>query len=61
MRAAGTCAVNVLIFTKSAVSGMLFQSTVDDGVKLYPVTVSVNVGCPAEIFVGEIAAIVGLG
>jgi hypothetical protein len=41
---AGTCAVSVFIFTKSAVSGMLFQSTVEEGVKLYPVTVSVKVG-----------------
>jgi hypothetical protein len=56
-----TCTVSVLMFTKIADSVAPFHVTVDAGVKLYPVTVSVNVGCPAEMLVGEIVAIVGLG
>jgi hypothetical protein len=57
----GTCMVSVFIFRKIADSVVLFHSTVDAGVKLYPVIVSVNVGCPAEMLDGAMVAMVGLG
>jgi hypothetical protein len=58
---AGICTVRIFVFKNIAASDEPFQATVDAGVKLYPVTVSLNVGCPAEMPVGDIDEIVGAG
>ena len=61
MREAETCAVSIFVFTKIALRDNPFQITVEAGVKLLPVTVSVKVGCSAWILVGEIVESVGVG
>jgi len=44
----------VLVFTKIDVSAPPFHKMAEAGVKLLPVTVSVNRGCPAWMLAGEI-------
>ena len=61
-RAAGTCAVSLFVFTKIAVSGEAFQSTVDAGVKVVTGNRESERRLPgAGMLVGEIVAIVGDG
>jgi len=58
---AETSAVRVLVFTKMELRPPPFHRIVEAGVKLLPVTVRVNRGCPAWMLVGEIAEIAGAG
>jgi hypothetical protein len=55
------CAVIVLVFTKIVAIASPFHSISEDGVKSFPITVSVNCGCSACTLVGESDSSTGTG
>jgi hypothetical protein len=61
IRLAEICAVSAEVLLKRVARADPSHNTVEDGVKLEPVTVSVNAGWPARIVAGEIDRIAGVG
>lgn len=57
----GTAAVSCVLLTKVVVRPTPFHCTTDEGTKLLPITVSVNVGVPASPLDGEREATTGTG
>jgi hypothetical protein len=61
MSLAKICAVSSPVELNRLLRADPFHNTEEDGVKFDPVTIRVNAGWPATMFVGEIVWIVGVG